>query len=76
MIFDFCAEPSPNIGGMEPSMTKRRAKPKEQGVLQKPKSFGDEAWDVRIARAREARSAAQALRRGKPAAFSIHLAKP
>lgn len=58
------------------SMSKRPVEPRAQDVIQKPKAFGAETWDVRIARAREAKSAAQALRRGKPSAFSTHLAQP
>lgn len=57
-------------------MSKRPVKPKAQDVIQRPKAFGDQTWDVRIARAREAKSAAQALRRSKPSAFSNHLTQP
>jgi hypothetical protein len=57
-------------------MSHRVGKPNEQAALQKPKDFSDETWEARIARAREARSAAQVLRRGKPAAYSTHLTQP
>ncbi len=62
--------------GDEAVMNKRPVEQKPQDVIQKPKAFGDQTWDVRIARAREAKSAAQALRRGKPSAFSTHLTQP
>lgn len=57
-------------------MTKRPAKTARSSALPQPETFRDTTWDVRILRAREARTAAQALRRGKRATFPTHLAQP
>jgi hypothetical protein len=45
-------------------------------VLSRPEAFRDDTWATRISRAREARSGAQELRRGKPSAAPTHLAQP
>ena len=57
-------------------MTNRPAKPTKEAILPQPKAFGDQTWETKITRAREARSAAQALRQGKPTTFTRHLAQP
>jgi hypothetical protein len=45
-------------------------------VLPRPDAFRDDTWAARISRAREARSGAQELRRGKPSAAPTHLSQP
>jgi hypothetical protein len=58
------------------SVRRRPEKTENIGALPRPKTLPEDGWDARITRARNARSAAQALRRGKSATFPTHLTQP
>jgi hypothetical protein len=60
------------------SVTRRsdKSEKNQHGALDRPATFHDQTWEVRITRAREARDAAQALRKGKPSTFPRHLSQP